>query len=113
MRKVEIYERALCCSTGVCGPSVDDDLVRTTNVEREVNEASGDAEIIRYNLASNPKAFAHKPEIKAILEKEKINGLPIIMINGEIVKHGAYPSFEEFEEYTQMKLHHSMTVPED
>jgi hypothetical protein len=28
MSKVEIFDPALCCSTGVCGPSVDPELVR-------------------------------------------------------------------------------------
>lgn len=110
MKKIEIYERALCCSTGVCGPSVDENLVRTTNIEREVNESNNDVQIIRYNLSSNPKAFANKPEIKNILKEQKLAGLPIIMINGKIVKNGAYPSYEEFEEYTQMKLQHTEKV---
>lgn len=26
--KIQIYDPAMCCSTGVCGPSVDPELVR-------------------------------------------------------------------------------------
>ncbi|MCI2169922.1 MAG: arsenic metallochaperone ArsD family protein, partial [Prevotella sp.] len=28
MKKIEIFDPAMCCSTGVCGPSVDKDLLR-------------------------------------------------------------------------------------
>lgn len=28
MKRIEVYAPALCCPTGVCGPSVDPELVR-------------------------------------------------------------------------------------
>jgi len=31
MKKVEIFDPAKCCSTGVCGPSVDPDLTRVAS----------------------------------------------------------------------------------
>ena len=27
MKKLELFEPAMCCSTGVCGPSVDEELL--------------------------------------------------------------------------------------
>ena len=30
--KLELFEEALCCSTGVCGPSVDENLLRITGI---------------------------------------------------------------------------------
>ncbi|MGO3202219.1 MAG: arsenic metallochaperone ArsD family protein, partial [Ruoffia tabacinasalis] len=56
MKKLAIYEPALCCSTGVCGPSVDEDLLRITGVMKQVKEED-DVMMIRYNLASNPNSF--------------------------------------------------------
>lgn len=32
MKTIEIFDPALCCSSGVCGPSVDPKLVRMSNV---------------------------------------------------------------------------------
>ena len=32
MTKVEIFDPAMCCSTGVCGPSVDLELTRVASV---------------------------------------------------------------------------------
>ena len=31
MNKVEIFDPAMCCSTGVCGPSVDPELTRVAS----------------------------------------------------------------------------------
>lgn len=31
MKKVEIFDPAMCCSTGVCGPSVDPELTRVAS----------------------------------------------------------------------------------
>ena len=31
MTKVEIFDPAMCCSTGVCGPSVDPELTRVAS----------------------------------------------------------------------------------
>jgi hypothetical protein len=31
MAKVEIFDPAMCCSTGVCGPSIDPELTRVAN----------------------------------------------------------------------------------
>ena len=32
MKKLELFEPAMCCSTGVCGPSVDEELLMVTSV---------------------------------------------------------------------------------
>ncbi len=28
MRKIEIFDPAMCCPTGICGPSIDPELIR-------------------------------------------------------------------------------------
>lgn len=32
MKKIEIFDPAMCCSTGVCGPSVNPELIRVAAV---------------------------------------------------------------------------------
>ena len=55
MKKMIIFDPAMCCSTGVCGPSVNPDLLRvSTALNRLKNK---DIAIERYNLTSNPQAF--------------------------------------------------------
>ena len=53
MSKVEVFEPALCCATGVCGEDVDQQLVRFSADLDFVRSRGGD--VSRYNLASEPQ----------------------------------------------------------
>ena len=54
--KLELFEEALCCSTGVCGPSVDENLLRITGIFESLKKIN-QVEANRYNLSSNPADF--------------------------------------------------------
>lgn len=109
MRKVQVYEEALCCPTGVCGPVVRDDLLRMTAVQKEVNQ-SQEVRVIRYNLAQNPGAFVHQAAVQQLLATEGVACLPVTTVADKVVKSGAYPSYAEFETYTQLKLNHQVVT---
>ena len=55
MAKIEIFDPAMCCSTGVCGPSIDKELLRVATVIKNIEKAG--IKITRYGLSSNPQAF--------------------------------------------------------
>ena len=38
MSKLEIFDPAMCCSTGVCGPSVDPELLRVSTIVNILNK---------------------------------------------------------------------------
>lgn len=103
MRKIEIYEEALCCPTGVCGPTVREELVWTTAVQRAVHSVK-EIRFLRYNLAQNPGAFVRQPVVQQLLDEEGMTSLPITIVDGQVVKTGTYPSYEEFEKITGMKI---------
>lgn len=96
MRKIEIYDPAMCCSTGVCGPSVDPELLRVATTV-DVLKKQG-ADIVRYNLASDPGAFVKNAAVSCLLEQDSI--LPITMVDGEIVKTGSHLTNAEFTTYS-------------
>jgi hypothetical protein len=50
MKKIEIFDPAMCCSTGVCGPSVDSELIRISVAVNNLKNKGID--VTRYNLAS-------------------------------------------------------------
>jgi len=52
MSKIEVFEPALCCATGVCGVDVDQHLVTFSADLDFVCGRGGD--VSRYNLASEP-----------------------------------------------------------
>lgn len=94
MKKMTIYDPAMCCSTGVCGPSVDPELLRVSTV---INRLKGKGVVVqRHNLTSNPKAFVEDKKVNELLKQEGIDVLPVTTVEGRIVKTGAYPSNEEF-----------------
>ncbi len=55
MKKVEIFDPAMCCSTGVCGPSIDPELMRITTVINALKEKG--IVIKRHGLSNEPQDF--------------------------------------------------------
>jgi arsenite-transporting ATPase len=55
MSKVQVFEPALCCATGVCGEDVDQALVTFSADMDFVRSRGGD--ISRHNLAREPLAI--------------------------------------------------------
>jgi Arsenical resistance operon protein ArsD len=94
MKKMVIFEPAMCCSTGVCGPSVDQELLRVSTVLN--NFKNRGVMIERYNLSNNPQIFVMNPTVHQLLSQEGTKVLPLIMVDGQIMKTGGYPSNEEF-----------------
>ena len=89
MKKLEVYDPPMCCSSGVCGPKVDPVLPRFAG-DLEWLKAQG-VSVTRYNLAQQPMAFAENAIVHDALEKEDIACLPLILVDGKIVSRGTYP----------------------
>ncbi len=98
MKKIEIFDPAMCCSTGVCGPSIDPELLRVATVLSALQEKG--TSVKRHNLASEPQDFVANKTIAAILEKEGADILPVTLVDGEVAKKKAYPSNVEFAAWT-------------
>jgi len=93
MKTIQIFDPALCCSTGVCGVDVDQQLVSFA-ADLEWTKNSG-ARVERYNLAQQPLMFAENPVVKGFLERSGQEGLPLILVDGEVALAGRYPSRKE------------------
>lgn len=89
MTKIEVFEPALCCATGVCGEDVDQALVTFSADMDFVRSRGGD--ITRYNLASEPQAFAGNDAAKAFLHVSGSAGLPLVLVDGVTAMTGRYP----------------------
>jgi protein-tyrosine-phosphatase len=86
---IRVYEPALCCNTGVCGPDVDESLVRFT-ADLEHLQGLG-VDIARHNLANDPSAFAANPAVAGFLRVAGSDGLPLVLVDGVTVATGSYP----------------------
>jgi hypothetical protein len=72
MNKVEVFDPPMCCSTGVCGPSVDRALAR----------------------------FAASEVVKTALKQYGNECLPLILLNGAVIGKGCYPARDELARLT-------------
>ena len=97
MSKVEIFDPAMCCSTGVCGPSVDPELTRVASAVYSLEKKGFN--IKRYQLTSDPDKFAENVEITRVFQEKGPDALPVILVNDKVVRVGSYPSNEELAEW--------------
>ena len=88
---IRVFDPAMCCSTGVCGPSVDPDLARFA-ADVDWLQKQG-VTVERYNLAQQPAAFAETPSVKEALSRGT-EVLPLVLVGDRIAVEGAYPSRE-------------------
>lgn len=93
MKTIQIYDPALCCSTGVCGVEVDQTLVHFS-ADLEWAKQCG-AQIERFNLAQQPMAFVLNATVKGFLERAGQEALPLTLVDGEIALAGRYPTRAE------------------
>ncbi len=100
MPAIRVYEPALCCNTGVCGPDLDQNLVDFTADLTSLAERGAD--ISRHNLANDPMAFAADETVRAFLEVAGSEGLPLTTVDGVTVMTGAYPSRAQLVRFAGM-----------
>lgn len=93
MTTVHVFDPAMCCSSGVCGTSVDPRLARFA-ADLDWLKSQGVA-VERFNLSQQPAAFAADSEVKDALESKGEAGLPLVKVNGDVRSIGTYPSREE------------------
>lgn len=93
MKKMQIFEPAMCCDTGLCGVSVDPELLRISTVLNALKK-NGVA-VDRFNLSSAPMAFVNNKVINAFINEKGVEELPVVMVDEKIVITGHYPTNEE------------------
>jgi Arsenical resistance operon protein ArsD len=99
MKAIQIYDPPMCCSTGVCGPDVDPDLAQFSALLNRLIAAGITVE--RYGLGQQPMAFVQNPKVKALLEADGVEALPLIFWDSEIVSKGKYPDASERARWMQ------------
>jgi AhpD family alkylhydroperoxidase len=91
--QVRVFDPAMCCSTGICGTSVDPKLVRfAADLDWLKSQGVG---VERFNLSQQPAAFAEDASVKSALETKGEAGLPLVKVDGEVKSSGTYPTRAE------------------
>lgn len=101
MKKLEVFDPAMCCSTGVCGVEVDPVLAQFAADLKWVAEHGVIVE--RHNLGQEPQAFAVNPAVVKEMEAG-IDRLPILAVDGHIITTGMYPSRQQLAHKLAIQL---------
>jgi len=102
MKKIEIFEEAMCCPTGLCGPTIQPDLMRISAVTETLKRKG--VQISRHNLMDEPHQFVSNKTVNEYLMKNGVEGLPITLVDGEIVVSKTYPTTKQLGEWTGINL---------
>ena len=93
-----VYEGAMCCSTGVCGPEPDKELIEFNETLKKIKLEFKDIEVTRASISFDPKMFSDNKEVLQIIKEEGQKALPITCINGNIIIKQKYLKFDELKE---------------
>ena len=108
MKKVEVFDPPMCCSTGVCGPKVDPALVKfAVDIHWLANQRIA---VERYNLAQQPQAFAANTLVKTALQEQGNDCLALILLDGSIISQAGiqpavnWPALLAFRQMRRRRL---------
>jgi hypothetical protein len=109
MAHFEVFDPPMCCSSGVCGSSVDPFLAMfAADVEWLVSEG---VTVTRHNLAQEPQAFVGHPIVRELLRHEGDSCLPLVLLDGAVVSRGVYPRREDLARLAGLTASVSRTKP--
>ncbi len=109
MKKIEIFDPAMCCGTGVCGVDVDQQLV-TFAADANWARQQG-ACIERFNLGQQPMEFANNATANRFLQRSGQESLPLILVEGEVALAGRYPTRDELARWAGLAVALSTNAP--
>jgi hypothetical protein len=108
MSKIEIFDPAMCCATGICGPGIDQELLRVATTINTLTKKG--ITVIRYGLATEPQAFVDHKKVNEYLMKEEVEVLPITVVDGEVVKTREYPTQAEFAKWAGLSIEELVSI---
>ncbi len=101
MKSLQVFDPAMCCSTGVCGVEVDPVLAQFSADLQWVAEQG--VAVSRHNLGQEPAAFAANAAVVKEMEAG-MERLPILVIDGQVASTGLYPSRAQLAQKLGIKV---------
>jgi hypothetical protein len=94
-KKLIIFEGMLCCSTGLCGPEPNQDLVQLSEDVKKLHAEFPDESIVRASLSFNANEFLEYPEVLKMVKDSGTDILPITVFDGKILTKQRYMTHDE------------------
>ena len=98
---LQVFDPAMCCASGVCGPDVDTKLVQFA-ADLDWLKAQG-VLVQRHCLSQTPGAFVESAQVKSALTEHGEAALPVLLANGKLTSTGSYPSRAELAALFKLK----------
>lgn len=96
---VQIFDPPMCCPTGLCGPALDQTLLDVNEMVQVLQQAG--VQVERYQMASHPYVFMNQTEVMRLVRERHLAALPITIVQGQVIKVGAYPTLMEVQSHLQ------------
>ena len=90
MKKIEIFDPAMCCPTGLCGTNIDPELMRIA--------------VVIETLKNEPQVYVSNKTVNEHLQQHGADALPITLVDGEIAVSKIYPTTKQMSEWTGINL---------
>src|SRR5271165_581670 len=98
---IQVFDPAMCCQTGVCGPGVDPKLVQFA-ADLDWLKMQGII-VQRHNLSQNPAAFVENKLVNSTLAEKGEAALPLVLVNSKVAATGHYPDRAELAHWFKLK----------
>ena len=102
MKKIEIFDPAMCCPTGLCGTNISTELMRIAVVIETLKKQG--ITVTRHNLRDEPQVYVTNQVVKDYLQKYGAEALPITLVDGEVAVSKTYPTTRQMSEWSGVNL---------
>lgn len=92
---VEIFDPPMCCPTGLCGPTIDQQLLDVSEMVMKLQSIGLHVE--RYQMTTHPGKFTGNPEVMQLIREKQMAALPITLVRGKITADGYYPKATDIQ----------------
>lgn len=102
MKKIEIFDPAMCCPTGLCGTNISTELMRIAVVIETLKKQG--ITVTRHNLRDEPQVYVTNQVVNDYLQKYGAEALPITLVDGEVAVSTTYPTTRQMSEWSGVNL---------
>ena len=102
MKKIEIFDPAMCCPTGLCGTNIRTELMRIAVVIETLKKQG--ITVTRHNLRDEPQVYVTNQVVNDYLQKYGAEALPITLVDGEVAVSKTYPTTRQMSEWSGVNL---------
>ncbi|MFU8827389.1 MAG: arsenite efflux transporter metallochaperone ArsD [Brevefilum sp.] len=99
---LEIYDPPMCCSTGLCGPNIDQEQLDVSEMVHTLQTEG--LRVERYQMTTHPAKFTGNSDVMQLIREKQMAALPIIVLRGAIIAVGSYPKLSDVQEHLKRSI---------